>query len=57
MTVFKATVKSTFYVEADKFHEAKAIVDKAVSKLPNFECNIKATKRVNTGLSFETLNK
>lgn len=56
MTVFRVKVKSTFYVEADKLHEAKTIVNKAVSKLPNFEFNISRTKMNNTGLNFETLS-
>lgn len=44
MTVYKATVKSFFYVDAESMAEAKEIVDKAVTNLPNAECNIKATK-------------
>lgn len=44
MTVYKVTVKSTFFAEAESIAEAKGIVDKAVAHLPNAECNIKATK-------------
>lgn len=48
MTVYKATVKSIFYVDADSMVEAKEIVDKAVASLPNAECNIRATKMLAT---------
>ncbi len=57
MTVFKVTVKSTFYLEAEHVPAAKKIVESALQKLPNFEFSLKATKRVNTGLSFESLTK
>ena len=44
MTIYKATAKSFFYVDAESMTETKEIVNKAVENLPNAECNIKATK-------------
>ena len=48
MTVYKVTVKSSFFIDADSMKEAKEVADSAVAKLPNAEVNIKATKMMAT---------
>lgn len=44
MTIFKATVKASFYVEADTISQAAERVNRVIGQMPNADCNIKATK-------------
>jgi len=57
MTIYKAKIKSEFYVEADSMPEAKRKVDAAMQKIPSWECNIKATKRTPVDFICNELNR
>ncbi len=49
MTIFKVTIKSSFFVEADSIFEASATINEVISDLPNANVNIKVTKKKSLG--------
>ena len=51
MTIYKVTVKATFYVEANSMHQAAEQVNLVAAKVPNADINLKATKLRATDLA------
>lgn len=46
MIIFKATIKASFYVEAETIQDAVRIVDKAAGHIPSADIKVTATKKV-----------